>query len=138
MAWVGRDLKDHPVPTFCHRQNCQLLDHCIRLHRAPSNLALNTSRDGRGIHSLSEQPVQNLTTLIGKTFLLISNLNLPSFSLKPFFLVLSLSTLLYSPPVYTLPSKDSAPSREARALRSHLYNSKNYVFPLFQIIFFQQ
>jgi len=22
MAWVGRDLKDHPIPTPCHWQGC--------------------------------------------------------------------------------------------------------------------
>ena len=33
-----------------------------RLPRAPSNLALNTTRDGRGIHSLSGQLLQHLTT----------------------------------------------------------------------------
>ena len=37
-----------------------------RLPRASSSLALNTSRDGRGIHSLSGQPFQHLTTLIVK------------------------------------------------------------------------
>ena len=64
-----------------------------RLSRAPSNLALNTSRDGRGIHSLSGQLFQHLTTLKVKSFPLTSNLNLPSFNLKPFLLVLLLSTL---------------------------------------------
>ena len=39
---------------------------------------------GWGIHSLLGQPVQCVTTLWGKNFLLISNLNLPCLSLKPF------------------------------------------------------
>jgi len=43
MAWVGRDLKDHVVPTPCHRL---VATHQLRLPRAPSNLALSTSRDG--------------------------------------------------------------------------------------------
>ena len=45
----------------------------VRLPRAPSNLALNTSRDGRGIHSLSGQLFQHLTALSVKNFPLISN-----------------------------------------------------------------
>ena len=53
-----------------------------RLPRAPSNLALNTSRDGWGIHSLSGQLFQHLTTLLVKNFPLTSNRNLPSFNLK--------------------------------------------------------
>jgi len=64
-----------------------------RLPKATSNLALNTSRDGWGIHSLSGQLFQHLTTLTVKNFPLISNLNLPSFNLKPFPLVLLSSTL---------------------------------------------
>jgi len=39
-----------------------------RLPRAPSNPALNTSRDGWGIHSLCGQLFQPLTTLIAKNF----------------------------------------------------------------------
>ena len=42
MALVGKDLKDHLVPTPC----CgQLTPHHVRLPRALSNLALNTTRD---------------------------------------------------------------------------------------------
>ena len=92
MAWVGRALKDHKTPTPPpphHRQATNLhISYQPRLPRAPSNLALNTSRDGRGSHSLSGQLLQHLTTLIGKNFPLTSNLNLPSFNLKPFPLVL--------------------------------------------------
>ena len=39
---------------------------------------------GWGIHSLSGQLFQHLTPLSVKNFPLISNLNLPSFNLKPF------------------------------------------------------
>jgi len=47
-----------------HRQGHQLhISDQPRLPRAPSNLALNTSRDGQGIHSLSGQLFQHLTTL---------------------------------------------------------------------------
>jgi len=44
--------------------------HQIRLPRAPSNLAFNTSRDGRGIHSLSGQLFPPLTALLVKKVLL--------------------------------------------------------------------
>jgi len=43
MDWVGRELKAHPVPTPCHGLAAP---HQLRLPRAPSNLALSTSRDG--------------------------------------------------------------------------------------------
>ena len=86
MPWVGRDLKDHEAPThqpprfipatlvsevlfrlwmphpWRHsrpgwmRATNLHISYQPRLPRAPSNLALNTSRDGWGIHSLSGQP----------------------------------------------------------------------------------
>jgi len=82
----------------CLRQGHQppylILDQAAQ---APSNLALNTSRDGRDIHSLSGQLFQRLTTLIGKNFPLTSNLNLPSFNLKSFPYVIENSiTIGYS------------------------------------------
>jgi len=54
-----------------------------RLLRAPSNLALNTAREGAATASLGNLG-QGLTILMGKNFSLISNLNLPPFSLEPF------------------------------------------------------
>ena len=98
MTWVGRDLKDHesPTPTTCTMGHQP--PHLIPTQAAqdPTSLALNTSRDGRGIHSLSGQLFQHLTPLIVKNFPLISNINLLSFNLKPFPLVLLLSTLASS------------------------------------------
>jgi len=41
LVWVGKDLKTHPVPTFCHR----LAIPSAQAARAPS-MALGTSRDG--------------------------------------------------------------------------------------------
>ena len=61
-----------------------------RLPRTPSNLVWNASRDGASTASLGSL-CQCLTALWVKNFFLTSNLNLPSFSLKPFPLVLSLS-----------------------------------------------
>jgi len=43
MVWIGRGLKYHPFPTLCHGL---LATHWLRLPRAPSSLALSTSRDG--------------------------------------------------------------------------------------------
>ncbi|KAK4826030.1 hypothetical protein QYF61_003851 [Mycteria americana] len=65
----------------------------IRLLRAPSNLTLNVSRDGASTTSLANL-LQCFTTLIVKTFFLISSLNLPSFSSKPLPLVLLQQALL--------------------------------------------
>jgi len=60
-----------------------------RVLRAPSNLAFNTAREGAATASLSNLG-QGLPTLRVKNFFLVSNLNLPSFSLKPSPLVLSI------------------------------------------------
>jgi len=38
MAWVGRDVKAHPIPT-------RAAPHQFRLPRAPFSLALSASRD---------------------------------------------------------------------------------------------
>jgi len=50
--------------------------HQPRELRAPSNLALNTAREGAARASLGNL-CQGLTTFIGKSFFLRSNLNLP-------------------------------------------------------------
>jgi len=68
-----------------------------RLLKAPSNLALNRAREGAATASLGNL-CQGLTTLTVKNFFLISNLNLPSFHLKPLPFVLSLHHLLKCPP----------------------------------------
>jgi len=70
--------------------------HQTRLLRAPSNLALNTAREGAATASLGNL-CQCLNTLTVKNFFLVSNLNLPSVSLKPLPLVLSLHALVKSP-----------------------------------------
>jgi len=49
MVWVGRDLKAHSVPTPLPWAGCP---YKLMLPRAPSNLALNISRDGASIASL--------------------------------------------------------------------------------------
>jgi len=79
MIWV----KDHLVPTPLPWAGTP----STRLLKAPSNLALNTSREGASTAPLGNL-FQCLTTLIVKKFFLISNLNLPSFSLKPLPLAL--------------------------------------------------
>jgi len=56
--------------------------HYTRLLRAPSSLALNTSREGASTASLGNL-FQCFTTIMVKNFFLISSLNLPSFSLEP-------------------------------------------------------
>ena len=90
MAWVGKDHSAHPVPTPCYVQGRHSPDQAAQSHIQPGLECLQ----GWGIHSLLGQPVQCITTLWEKSFLLISNLNLPSLSFKPFPLVLSLSTLV--------------------------------------------
>jgi len=70
--------------------------HQPRLLRAPSNLALSTAREGTATASLGNLG-QRFTTLMGKNFFRISDLNQPSFSLEPFPLILSLDPLVKSP-----------------------------------------
>jgi len=70
--------------------------HQTRLLKAPSNLALNTARKRAATASLGNM-CQGLNTLTVKNFFLISNLNLPSCSLQPLPLVLSLHALVKSP-----------------------------------------
>jgi len=76
----------------CYVQGHQPADQAAQSHIQPGLECLQ----GWGIHSLLGQPVQCITTLCVKNFLLISNLNLPCLSLKPFPLVLSLFNLINS------------------------------------------
>ena len=70
------------------------ISRIIKLQPHPQ-AGLPTSRDEASTASLGS-PFHHLTTLIVKNFPLTSNLNLPSFDLKPFPLVLILATLLKS------------------------------------------
>jgi len=68
MVWVGRDLIDHPVqPPAIGRDPF----HQPRVLRAPSNLALNTAREGAATASLGSLG-QGLTTLTKENGLLSS------------------------------------------------------------------
>jgi len=93
----------------CHRQGHLPLD---QVAQSPVQPALNTAREGAATASLGNL-CQGLTTLIVKNFFLISNLNLPSFSLKPLSLVLSCHALVESPS----PALLQAPSGTERLLQ---------------------
>ena len=80
MALVEKNHSAHLVPTPCYVQGRQPADQAAQSHIQPGLECLQ----GWGIHSLLGQPVQCVTTLWGKNFLLISNLKLPCLSLKPF------------------------------------------------------
>ena len=80
MAWVEEDHNAHLVSTPCHVQGRQPAHQAAQSHIQPGLECLQ----GWGIHSLLGQPVQCVTTLWVKKFLLISNLNLPCLSLRPF------------------------------------------------------
>jgi len=94
MVRVGKDLKDHLVPT--PPAMSRDIFHQPGVLRAPSSLALNPAREGASTASLGNLG-QCFSTLMVKNFFLIPNLNLPSFSLQSFLLVLSLHTLVKSP-----------------------------------------
>jgi len=70
MVCVGRDLKDHLVPTSAISRD---IFHQPRLLRAPSNLALNPAREGAVTASLGNLG-QGFTILMVKNFFLISDL----------------------------------------------------------------
>ena len=74
---------------------CRVANHRSRLPRATSSLALDAPSLDAFTTYLGNL-FQCITTLWVKNFLLISNLNLPCPSWKPFPLVLSLSTLINS------------------------------------------
>ena len=76
----------------CYVQGHQPPDQAAQSHIQPGLECIQRW----GIHSLLGQPVQCVTTLCVKNFFLISNLNLPCLSLRPFPLVLPLSTLINS------------------------------------------
>jgi len=52
MVWVGRDLRDHSVPTLCHSQGCH---PAAQAAQGPIQPGLELQ--GRSIHSFSGQPV---------------------------------------------------------------------------------
>ena len=82
MAWVGRDLKDHETSNPHHRQGHQPL-HLILDQAAQGSIQPGLEHlQGWGIHSLSGQLFQHLTTLIVKNFPLTSKLNLSLLQLK--------------------------------------------------------
>jgi len=85
MLWVGRDIQKPFSPSPAVSRD---VFNWIRVLRAPSNLALNISRDRASTTSLGNL-CQCFITLIVKNFFLISSLNLPSLSLKPLLFVLS-------------------------------------------------
>ena len=122
MVWVGRDLKDHLVPTpLPWAGTPSTRPGCSKSHPAwPWTLP------GRGQPQLRwDNLFQCLTSLIVKNFFLISSLNLPSFTLKTLPLVLSLQALVKSPS----PAFLQAPLRywkaALRSLHSLLFSRLN-------------
>ena len=94
--------------------------HQTRVLQALSNLALSTAREGAVTASLGNVG-QGLTTLTVKNFFLLSNLNLPSFSLKLLPLVLSLHALFKSP--------SPSPSQPLQTLAAALRSPRSLLFP---------
>jgi len=73
MGWKGPYRSSHSNHPAMGRDT----SHETRLLKAPSNLALNTAREGASTDSLGNF-FQCLTSLKVKNFSLLSNLNLPS------------------------------------------------------------
>jgi len=85
-------LEDHLLQLPCNEQGHLQLKQVLR---ALVSLILSVSRDGASTTSLGNL-CQCLTMFTVKNFFFLSNLFLPSFSLKSFPLVLSQHTLLKS------------------------------------------
>mgnify|MGYP001855689421 CR=1 len=75
MPWVGRDPKDHQVPTPLPQAGLPT-SRSGTGPQGPIQPGLEHLR-GWGIHNLSGQLFQHLSTLAVKKFPLASNLNLP-------------------------------------------------------------
>jgi len=84
--------KGHPVQPPCSEQGHPQLDQIAQSPLQPDHECLQ----GRDIHHLSGQPVPMPHHSHCKRFFFISNLSLPSRSLRPFSLILSPQTLLKS------------------------------------------
>ena len=80
MVELREIFKGHLVQLPCNEQGHPQLYEVLK---APTSLTLNVSRDGSSTTSLGNL-FYCFTTLMVKNFFLISSLNLPSFSLKPF------------------------------------------------------
>jgi len=91
LSWK-EPVKSHLVQPPCNKQGHLQLHQVLR---TPYSLTLSVHRDGASTPSLGNL-CHCLTTLMVKDFFLISSLNLPSFSLKSFPLVLSQQALLKS------------------------------------------
>lgn len=92
MTEVGRGIKDHLVPARCHTQAIGRDTSCYtRFPQCPIQPGLECLQ-GWGIHTFTGQPapVPHCSDLV-KKFPTTSTLNLPTFSLKLFPSVLSLS-----------------------------------------------
>jgi len=121
MAWVEKDHNAHPVPPPCYVQGRQPADQAAQSHIQPGLGCLQ----GWGIHSLLGQPVQCVTTFWVKNFLLISNLNLPCVSLRPFPLVLSLLILINSCSLFCLYTPFNYWKAVMRSTQSLLFSKLN-------------
>lgn len=101
---VGVDLKDDLVPTPCHGQEYLPLDQVARGLIQPGFEHFQ----GWGIHELPNQSVPVSCHPHGKTFLLMLNLNFPSFKFEIILLllfVLSPQFLMKSLPLAVIRSK---------------------------------
>ena len=93
-AKIGRNLKDHSVPTSCHGQGCHPPDQSAQ---GPFQPGLECLQAYGASTVFLGSLFQFLTTLWVKNFFPMSKLNFPSFILKPFPLVLLLSAHVKSP-----------------------------------------
>ena len=90
MAWFGRDLKYHLVPTPCFGQGYQPLDQTVQELIKPGFELLY----GWGIHNFSGQPVPvHHQSHTAKNFFLTFNLKHTSFSLNLFPLIVVVGVL---------------------------------------------
>ena len=111
----------------CHGQGCQAVVQAAQSH---IHLGLECLQ-GLGIHRSLSNLFLCVTTIWVKNFLLVSNLNLPCPSLKPFPLVLSPSTLVnsHSPSCLYVPFKYWKAAMRSRSLLFSKLNKPSSLNP---------
>ena len=91
MAWIGRDLKYHQVSTLLSQaglQGCQPLNQILdQIAQGPIQHGLEHLQVW-SFHNLSGQPMPAPQHPLSEKPSLTSKVNLPSFSLKHFLLIL--------------------------------------------------
>ena len=95
-AWVGRDLKAHPVSHPCYGQGCSPPDRVAQGHIPPPHPTQSSAPSGMGHPQLLRAAVPGPHCPLNKELASAPNLYLPSLSLKPFSAIYTCKKLMFS------------------------------------------